>query len=209
MAENRQYYDHVSTNYIDLINDDGVEHVFYDNLITSVCSPGAYAEMLMMFAASASLNVALQSYCPPASTTGLLSGPFSRQICGRGVRKVATAAMILMWELTYAPTDFKTFKPSRFVILHSTRTHDTVNLSDSICSSVSYITHTQSDYDTRFPPLPVTSTPAKNETTFMPSPITSPLKCTSQKKRRIEIAQPVCSTATASTQQICKGQYIR
>ena len=33
----------------------------------------------------------------------------------------------------------------------------------------------------------------------MPSPITSPLKCTSQKKRRIKIAQPVCSTATAST----------
>ena len=59
MAENRQYYDHVSANYIDLINDDRVEHVSYDNLITSVCSPGAYAEMLMMFAASASLNVAL------------------------------------------------------------------------------------------------------------------------------------------------------
>ena len=30
-------------------------------------------------------------------------------------------------------------------------------------------------------------------------PVTSPLKCTSQKKRRIEIAQPVCSTATALT----------
>ena len=104
---------------------------------------------------------------------------------------------ILMWTLTYAPTDFKTFKPNHFVILHSTRTHDTVNLSDSISSSVSYITHTQPDYDTQFPPLPVTSTPAKNETTFMPSPITSPLKCTSQKKRRIKIAQPVCLSAVS------------
>ena len=63
LVDNRHYYDNQHPSYNDLVCDDQLHHDPYNVLLRSVTTLGSYSEMMIVFAASAALSVAIQSYC--------------------------------------------------------------------------------------------------------------------------------------------------
>jgi len=111
----RHLYDVNAVDYSGPLNASEVFTAAYDDLIDTVTSVGAYAELIHIYAISAALGVVIQSYYPPVN--GVRSSPYSRTVCGRGVRATMSTAFVLMWSMFTRPTDSERFHPNHFILL--------------------------------------------------------------------------------------------
>ena len=73
VASFRKYYDTDHVEYVDMVLDDRLLHDPYAMLAKSVATPGAYSEMMLLYAASAALRVCIQ-YCPTGSNRQIHRG---------------------------------------------------------------------------------------------------------------------------------------
>ena len=73
VASFRKYYDTDHVEYVDMALDDRLLHDPYAMLAKSVATPGAYSEMMLLYAASAALRVCIQ-YCPTGSNRQIHRG---------------------------------------------------------------------------------------------------------------------------------------
>ena len=117
IAKNRQFYDTSDPHFVDLIKDQYVVFDSYTNLLTSVSRNGGSNEMLHMFATSAALSCAFQSYCPPVIPDHFMSRPFTRKVCGRGVLSSSIPSVTLMWSRMSLPEHQHDFVPNHIVVL--------------------------------------------------------------------------------------------
>eukprot|EP00745_Piridium_sociabile_P027877 TRINITY_DN44882_c0_g1_i9.p1 TRINITY_DN44882_c0_g1~~TRINITY_DN44882_c0_g1_i9.p1 ORF type:complete len:484 (-),score=90.89 TRINITY_DN44882_c0_g1_i9:1-1248(-) len=118
IAEYPAYYDAASPDYIDLIREPTLVNDPYPNLMRSACKQQGWSEILHLYAASAVLQKALLSYCPPVLNEHYLTRPLSRKVCGRGVSSTATPVVKIMWTMGHMPNTQDEFVPSHFVVLH-------------------------------------------------------------------------------------------
>ena len=121
VIDHRQYYDTEHANYCDLINDNGASHDSYRQLLKDVTQPGGYAEMVLIYAASAALKLCVQSYSPPAMTGEFVADSLTRRVRGRSVRAATAPAMTVMWTMMFVPKTLCQFRPNQFVVLHRKR----------------------------------------------------------------------------------------
>lgn len=118
MISHLEFYDSSSPHFIDLVKGIRIVSDGFDSLLQSAVSPGGYGQMLHIFAASASLAIALRSHCPTTPNPHMLSEPFTRAICGRGVQVSAQPQVTLMWSQMSIPKSYTAFSPNHFVVLH-------------------------------------------------------------------------------------------
>ena len=118
IIQNSTYYNTQHSQYNDIINDCRLVHDQYASLLTSVTQLGTYSEILLIYAASAALGVALRSYCPPAATHEFTPSAYTREVRGRGVRTASRPTMTLMWTTTYVLRDAERFRPNHLVVLY-------------------------------------------------------------------------------------------
>ena len=76
------HYDTLHPAYQDIIHDYTLINDPYTCLLDSITRPGTYSEMMIIFAASATLFVGLESYCPPANTREFKPASLTRKVCG-------------------------------------------------------------------------------------------------------------------------------
>ena len=100
----------------------------YSEIVKSVCTFGAYQQMLHLYALSAAVEKPIRSYCPPTSKNELMSEPFSRKVYGRQVKKTKSVEITLMWTMTNIPKCNTDFLPNHFVILKSKDCDDSLNI---------------------------------------------------------------------------------
>jgi hypothetical protein len=79
------------------LKDDRVLTSSYRSILNDALVDGQYAELLHLFAVSAALGVAFQSYVPPTAAVGHADSPYTVVVAGRGVRRTTTPAFTLMW----------------------------------------------------------------------------------------------------------------
>jgi len=111
----RHLYDVNAVDYCGPINAAEVFTGSYDDVISTVTTVGAYAELVHIYAISAALGVMIKSYYPPMY--GLGNSPYSRTVCGRGVRGTQSPAFVLMWSMFNRPMEAQPFHPNHFVLL--------------------------------------------------------------------------------------------
>jgi hypothetical protein len=118
------FYDTKNRNLVYLVCDNRVMASNYNDLLTTVTTPGGFAEMMHIYALSASLGEPVQSYFPAQLATEFLSEPFSKKVVGREVNRSAPPISTVMWT-QMQPVQYK-FDPSHFVPLvprKSTESH--------------------------------------------------------------------------------------
>ena len=113
---NRQYYDHKSKAYKDLICDNRVIISDYEKLVSDSIVIGSYSELAHIYALSASLGKPLRSYFPPQICSEFLSEPFTRKVLGRKVKDNIPVATV-MWTQMHTPRTARDFSPNHFVPL--------------------------------------------------------------------------------------------
>ena len=129
MIENPDTYDVNSVTYERTITDNRVVCSSYADLVRSVTSIGAYAEMLHIYAVSAVIKVAISSYCPTMSINLTQAHPCNLDIFGRGVMRSGRTGIDLMWTVAQLPSDLCDFVPNHFVFLARVSSHR-VDMSD-------------------------------------------------------------------------------
>lgn len=118
IIENPDTYDVSSATYEQTITDNRVLCSSYAELIKTVTTVGAYAEMLHIYAVSAALNIAISSYCPTMSTRLTASHPCNVDVFGRGVRRSGETGIDLMWTVSELPSGILSdIEPNHFVFL--------------------------------------------------------------------------------------------
>ena len=125
---NRTFYDVKHKKYVDLVQDVRIVCDMYSEIVKSVCTFGAYQQMLHLYALSAAVEKPIRSYCPPTSKNELMSEPFSRKVYGRQVKKTKSVEITLMWTMTNIPKCNTDFLPNHFVILKSKDCDDSLNI---------------------------------------------------------------------------------
>ena len=100
----------------------------YESLVTDAVRPGSWSEMMHLYAVSAALNIVVESYMPPTTTSGDTHRLYSRKVIGRGVRSSVTPRLTLMWSSTTRPTDSTSFRVNHIVSL-TTRTESRSDIS--------------------------------------------------------------------------------
>ena len=89
----------------------------YRQMLTEVTKPGERCEMLHVYALSAALGVAIQSYMPPASSLSIGYAIYTCAVIGRGVDPSSSPAFTLMWSSAVAPLSQSNFIVNHVVIL--------------------------------------------------------------------------------------------
>ena len=117
MLSNPMYYDTTHKKFVDLISDSRIFVAPYKELLTTATTPGAFSEMMHIYALSASIGQSLRSYFPPQLSMEFLSEPFSRKVSGRDVSKSSAPISTLMWTQIQPVTG--SFSPNHFVPLLS------------------------------------------------------------------------------------------
>ncbi len=118
IVENRLYYDSRDRRYIDIVKDNRVVSDDYQSLLKDAVTLGRYAEMLHVYAASAAIGLAMESYCPHLVKANFLSEPYTRTVCGRRVGRKAIPAFTLLWTQCTVPANQRLFRPNHFALLH-------------------------------------------------------------------------------------------
>ncbi|XP_035685260.1 uncharacterized protein LOC118421864 [Branchiostoma floridae] len=124
------YYDFKDPNNIDLVKDDRVEKPDYEKLLKTVTgvSDGGYSYQVTVYAASAALGVAIQTYLPPTGLNmELASDPHTRKVHGRGVRPTSDTAVTVMWTQAGFAKGHN-FHADHFVVLKPRDAIDSYNL---------------------------------------------------------------------------------
>ena len=93
---NRTFYDVKHKKYVDLVQDVRIVCDMYSEIVKSVCTFGAYQQMLHLYALSAAVENPIRSYCPPTYKNELMSEPFSRKVYGSQVKKTKSVEITLM-----------------------------------------------------------------------------------------------------------------
>ena len=96
----RHLYDVNAVDYSGPLNTAEVFMGSYD-VVNTVTSVGAYAELVHIYAISAALGMVIQSYYLPVN--GLRNRPYSRTLCGHGVRATMSTVFVLMWSMFTRP----------------------------------------------------------------------------------------------------------
>ena len=65
LVKNPSFYDTLSAQYVDLIQDAAIVVDLYNNLLRSACRHDGWSELMHVYATSAALSTAICSYCPP------------------------------------------------------------------------------------------------------------------------------------------------
>ena len=120
MIEHPDEYDISSDNYTNTIPDSRILTPSYADLLNSVTSDGAYADLMHMFALSAAIGIPLSSFCPSVSFMTNMRHPYNMRIHGRNVRRTAEPKIHLLWTLTNKPTNLTTFVANHIVFLART-----------------------------------------------------------------------------------------
>ena len=100
---NRQFYDHKSKTYKDLICDNRVIVSDYEKLVQDSIVLGSYAELAHIYALSASIGKPIRSYFPPQMFSEFLSEPFTRKVVGRKVKLDGESVTTVMWTQMHVP----------------------------------------------------------------------------------------------------------
>ena len=87
----------------------------FDSILHDALTPGAYAELVHIYALSAALGVVIESYMPSPLPASL--NPYNRMVVGRGVRDTQAPRFRLMWTMTSVPRYLADFRPNHFVYL--------------------------------------------------------------------------------------------
>lgn len=123
MLSNPVFYNVEHKRFVDLIQDNRIFVSQYHDLLKSVTTPGAFSEMMHIYALSACIGQPIRSYFPPQLTMEFLSEPFSRKVVGEGVNKSGQAISTIMWSQMLPFNE--TFNPNHFVPLMSRNLSDT------------------------------------------------------------------------------------
>ena len=99
-----------------MIGDRRIDLPSYKDTLEAVLKPGAYQDIVHMFAASAVIHKPIASHHP--SSNEYLSA-WTRRVVGRGVKHAATELRIL-WSSMVVPDTAATFSANHFVVLHPT-----------------------------------------------------------------------------------------
>jgi len=102
IIDNRRLYDASSTDFV--ISDPRIASASYASVLNHMLHDGQYVEMIHLYAISAALNVAFQSYAPPSPSLGLLDSPYTCVVVGCGV-KISAPRFTVMWTSTTVPSD--------------------------------------------------------------------------------------------------------
>ena len=111
MTLNRQYYDHTSKSYIDLIRDNRVIVNNFDKLVHDSIVCGSYSELAHIYALSASIGKPIRSYFQPQMYSEYLSEPFTRKVVGRKLKQDYESVATVMWTQMHAPRTLRDFNP--------------------------------------------------------------------------------------------------
>jgi hypothetical protein len=109
----KHHYNIDPRGYVDVIQDNRVLTPKYDALVESVVTLNQWADFIVMYAASAALDVVFRSYYPPVLASEYLAQPYTRNVVGRKVNASASPTATLMWTQMSIPE-----KPSDFVANH-------------------------------------------------------------------------------------------
>lgn len=107
----------------------------YKDLLKSVTTPGAYSEMMHIYAMSSCIQNPIRSYFPPQLAMEYLSEPFSRKVVGRRVNQSSPPISTLMWTQALPVVD--KFEPNHFVALLPKYNSEIVSVDLSECKSQS------------------------------------------------------------------------
>jgi len=99
-----------------MIGDRRIDLPSYKDTLEAVLQPGAYQDIVHMFAASAVIHKPIASNHPSSNEN--LSA-WTRRVVGRGVKHAATELRIL-WSSMVVPDRAATFSANHFVLLHPT-----------------------------------------------------------------------------------------
>ena len=107
MISHPEQYNVESTDYTKTISDNHVVVLPYRNLVSDVTTAGAWAELMHLYAISASLQMAIQSYEPPSSAIDIGS-PYTVVGAGFGVPDgekdgKTNPRLTVMWTTTTKP----------------------------------------------------------------------------------------------------------
>lgn len=108
-----EYYDSSREDHQDVVKDNRLIHDPYPKLLSTVATPRSYSETLVIYALSAALSTAIETCCPPTRNAEFLSQPYSRKVCGRGVRRPHEPAVIVVWSSSTLPQRAKDFRPDK------------------------------------------------------------------------------------------------
>ena len=112
---NRQFYDHKSKTYKDLICDNRVIVSDYEKLVQDSIVLGSYAELAHIYALSASIGKPIRSYFPPHMFSEFSSEPLTRKVVGRKVKLDGESVTTVMWTQMHVPRSMRDFNPNHFV----------------------------------------------------------------------------------------------
>ena len=132
----RSHYDVQSPTYTGHINDASIVVSGYWSLLALAITPGGYSELMHIYACSAALDHAIESYYPLQSD---VTSSFSRNVTGRDVTTNATTGVTcLMWTSISVPAAKTSFTPNHFSWLqkktdHAIHDNSSFNISGSFC----------------------------------------------------------------------------
>ena len=116
MLDNLTFYDINNAKYCDLINDFRIICPSFKELCQSILTPGSYADMICIYAASSVIAKPIQSFMPSVGAADERCTAYTRKVVGRNAKRQHAAAFVLMWTST-VPLHKEPFNPNHFVVL--------------------------------------------------------------------------------------------
>ena len=116
MLDNLTFYDIDNAKYCDLINDFRIICPSFKELCQSILTPGSYADMICIYAASSVIAKPIQSFMPSVGAADERCTAYTRKVVGRNAKRQHAAALALMWTST-VPLHKEPFNPNHFVVL--------------------------------------------------------------------------------------------
>ena len=132
----RSHYDVQSPTYTGQIHDASIVVSDIWTLLALATTPGGYSELMHIYACSAALDQAIESYYPLRSD---VTSSFSRNVTGRDVTaNVTTGVTCLMWTSVNVPAAKTSFTPNHFSWLqrktdHAIHDNSSFNMSGPFC----------------------------------------------------------------------------
>ncbi|WAR07112.1 hypothetical protein MAR_017070 [Mya arenaria] len=108
---NKSFYDHKS-----FLDEDVIVTSQFPKLLNDTIMVGSFSELAHIYAISAAIRLPINSYYPPQLYLRS-SGPLTREVFGRGVRKDLIPDICVMWTKMRLPPDSSDFVSDHFVCL--------------------------------------------------------------------------------------------